>query len=75
MQANEVFDDLSQKFNEKIESHKNLCIETILTGQPSDYLMKDIKNGYSDLGRTVYTSMIMELREYISKETNNGNSR
>lgn len=65
MQASEIFDNLSQLFNEKIEYHKNLCIEAILTGHPSDYLMEDVEKGYSDLGKPAYTMLVHELTDYI----------
>lgn len=63
--ANEIFDKLSQNFNEKIQNHKNLCIEAVITGTPSDYLKEDIENDYYDLGRPAYSLMINELKEYI----------
>lgn len=63
--ANELFDNLSLRFNEKIQDHKHLCIDAILTGVPSGYLKKDIEDDYHDLGRPAYFLMINALKDYI----------
>lgn len=65
--ANEKFGKLTQLLNDIFDHHKNLCINTILTGKRSGYLEKD----ENTTKISSYAVMLQTLKEFLDKTNAN----